>query len=233
MKIAEDINRISNWNRSHAGIVLVAAVLCLVNKNAIYLLLGSAASICFFIFNNRDTLEKLKPFGGYANWVTGVRFVILMALMFCLQSLSFWQLGLGLLVFVSLDGVDGWLARKYNHSTVFGQYFDMELDALFVMMMCCYYYLFKEIDIWILIPGFMRYVYRIGIEIFPKENFIETKKKYASSIAGVFFTILIVALFVGHDIRLYGLAIGSFLIVLSFGISIVEYMRFDNLVKTQ
>ena len=229
MLIREDIDRISRWNSIHAIVILISVFLSVYSEDFIFLVIGAIASFCYFILNNRDTLMELTPIGGYANWVTGFRFVLLIGLMLFLPSLSFLQLGVGLIIFVSLDGIDGWLARKYEQSTTFGQYFDMELDALFVMMMCCYYFLFKEISMWILFPGLLRYLYRVGIDIFPKENFKESKKRYASSIAGIFFTILILGLFLDHEIRFYFLAIGSFLIVISFSISIMEYIKFDNL----
>lgn len=228
MLIQEDSDKISRWNSIHAIVILICVFLCVYNENFIYLAIGAIASFCYYILNNRGTLMKLTPVGGYANWVTGFRFVLLIGLMVLLPSLSFLQLGVGLIIFVSLDGVDGWLARKYGQSTIFGQYFDMELDALFVMMMCCYYFLFKEISIWILFPGLLRYLYRVGIDIFPKENFKESKKRYASSIAGIFFTILILSLFLDHTMRLYFLVLGSLLIVISFSISIMEYIKFDN-----
>ena len=229
MLIEEDLDKISQWNSIHAIVILASVALCLLSENFVYLLIGAFASFCYFIISCRDTLRQLQPFGGYANWVTGFRFILISGLMMFLSSLSFVELGAGLIVFVSLDGVDGWLARKYKQSTTFGQYFDMELDALFVMMMCCYYFSFKEIGIWILFPGLLRYLYRIGIDIFPKKSFRESKKRYASTIAGIFFTILILVLFLGQELRLYLLAFGSLLIVVSFSISIVEYVKYDDL----
>jgi len=231
MKRVENISKIEQWNRGHAVAMIIATV-CTLYWGSLDFLVGFAAvSFLVFIVQNRTTLRAIKPFAGYANWVTGFRFLALMGLTFLWSSLPAYTFGIGLIFVVCLDGLDGWLARKYNHATSFGHYFDMELDAWFVLMMCCYYFLFAEIGAWILVPGLLRYVYKIGIDLFPKENFREKKKRYASTIAGIFFVVLLAGLFIGGNIREIGLAIGSALIVFSFGISTVEYIQFKDLSK--
>jgi len=232
MKLEENISRIESWNLMHAAMMIVAAMATLFWGDFIFIVAFASISILSFIFQNKSTLRQLEPFGGYANWVTGVRFFILITLAILMSDLTYYIYGIGLIIFVCLDGVDGWLARKYNHSTTFGQYFDMELDALFVLIMCCHYYLFEGIGVWILVPGLLRYFFKIGIELFPKENFREKKKRYASTIAGIFFFVLLASIFVDGQLKIYGLAIGSLLIVFSFGVSTIEYIQFKETPKT-
>lgn len=231
MKRVENISGIEQWNSWHAVAMIIATVCSLYWKNLNFLVAFAVVSIPIFIFRNASTLATFKPFGGYANWVTGLRFLMLMSLTLFWSKLPDYTFAIGLILFVCLDGVDGWLARKYKHATTFGMYFDMELDALFVLMMCCYYYLFEEVGLWILIPGLLRYVYKVSIDLFPKENFKEKKQRYASTIAGIFFFLLLAGLFVKGGMREYGLAIGSALIIFSFGISTIEYIRFKDTSK--
>jgi len=231
MKQIENISSIEQWNKWHAIAMIFAAMGSLYLKNLACLAGVASISFLLFIFQNSHTLRAQKPLGGYANWVTGLRFLMIIFLTFFWSDLPHYIFAIGLISFVGLDVVDGWVARKYDQITVFGQYFDMELDALFVLMMSCYYFLFVEIDGWILIPGLMRYVYKIGIDLFPKKNFKEQKKRYASTIAGIFFFVLLAGLFIDGEIRMYGLALGAALIVLSFGISTVEYIRFKDAPK--
>lgn len=228
MNYTEDIDKIISWNRAHAIVILISAIGSLVLQSTV--LLGAVAlmSFVYYAFSNLKSLSQIKPFGGYANWVTTVRFLILITYVFTWPTHSYLSLGIGMSAFVLLDIVDGWFARKFNHDTFFGQYFDMEIDALFVLLMCCYYFMTNQIGPWILVPGFMRYVYKVGIDLFPKEDFRESKKSYASIIAGTFFVILVLGLFVMPVMKIWILAIGSILIVFSFGISLFEYVKFKS-----
>ncbi len=59
----------------------------------------------------------------------------------------------------TLDGVDGWLARKTNTSSRFGARFDMETDALLILTLAVLAWQFGKAGIWILLSGAMRYLF--------------------------------------------------------------------------
>ena len=46
-----------------------------------------------------------------------------------------WALVVTTLTMVTLDGVDGWLARRSRMSSAFGARFDMEIDAFFMLVL--------------------------------------------------------------------------------------------------
>lgn len=58
-----------------------------------------------------------------------------------------------------LDGVDGWLARRGGWSSRFGARFDMETDALLVVLMAMLVWQFDKAGAWVLLAGAMRYLF--------------------------------------------------------------------------
>jgi phosphatidylglycerophosphate synthase len=61
-----------------------------------------------------------------------------------------------------LDGFDGYTARKENMTSAFGGRFDMEVDALQILLLCIVAVALGKAGLWILIGGALRYVYEIA-----------------------------------------------------------------------
>lgn len=58
-----------------------------------------------------------------------------------------------------LDGVDGWLARRTNMSSTFGARFDMEVDALLIMVLATLAWQYGKAGAWVLLSGLLRYAF--------------------------------------------------------------------------
>ncbi|MSO45619.1 MAG: CDP-alcohol phosphatidyltransferase family protein [Acidobacteria bacterium] len=58
-----------------------------------------------------------------------------------------------------LDGVDGWLARRSRMASAFGGRFDMETDALLIMVLSVLVWQHDKAGAWILAAGLMRYAF--------------------------------------------------------------------------
>lgn len=56
-----------------------------------------------------------------------------------------------------LDGIDGWLARRTRMLSPFGARFDMETDALHVLVMSGLVWQFGKAGIWVWVGGLLRY----------------------------------------------------------------------------
>ncbi|MGP9684875.1 MULTISPECIES: CDP-alcohol phosphatidyltransferase family protein [unclassified Halomonas] len=100
---------------------------------------------------------------GWANRVTLIRAVLVAIVAAGLLAGAFknaiWQWLLIAVIALLLDGVDGWIARyTYSHST-FGARFDMELDALLIMLLCVGLWEFESLGAWVLLIGGMRYLF--------------------------------------------------------------------------
>ena len=60
---------------------------------------------------------------------------------------------------LSLDGLDGYLARRTRLASAYGARFDMEIDALLTLVISALVWQSGEAGIWILTLGLMRYVF--------------------------------------------------------------------------
>jgi phosphatidylglycerophosphate synthase len=58
---------------------------------------------------------------------------------------------------VSLDGVDGWLARRTGLASEFGARFDMEIDALLILVLCVVAWRHGKAGSWVVTSGLLRY----------------------------------------------------------------------------
>lgn len=66
-----------------------------------------------------------------------------------------------------LDGVDGYLARRFHLESDLGGRFDMELDAFLVLALSAACFLFGKAGWWVLLVGLMRYVFVIAQRAYP------------------------------------------------------------------
>lgn len=100
---------------------------------------------------------------GAANLVTTVR-VWLLALITALlgESTDVGNAGFAAaltVVAVLLDGLDGWVARRSNITSVFGARYDMEVDALLILVLSVLVWQFGKAGAWIILAGCMRYLF--------------------------------------------------------------------------
>lgn len=63
------------------------------------------------------------------------------------------------LVALALDGIDGWIARRTATATAFGARFDMEVDALLILVLCLALVALDKAGPWVLAIGAMRYAF--------------------------------------------------------------------------
>lgn len=114
---------------------------------------------------------------GYANLVTALRagFVSLVAAI-VLFSEGFahphadrlaWALCASVFFALALDGVDGYLARKFRQQSELGARFDMEVDALLILILSLAAFLLEKAGPWVLAIGSMRYGFVAAQWFFP------------------------------------------------------------------
>jgi phosphatidylglycerophosphate synthase len=68
-----------------------------------------------------------------------------------------WLLALLAVVALILDGIDGWLARRTGMASAFGARFDMEVDALFILVLAVLVWCLDKAGLWVILSGAMRY----------------------------------------------------------------------------
>lgn len=68
-----------------------------------------------------------------------------------------WSLAGLIALALSLDAVDGWLARRMGLVSAFGARFDLEIDALMVLILTILVWQTSRVGPWVLVIGGMRY----------------------------------------------------------------------------
>ena len=162
-----------------ARVLLAAAVGCLV---MVLLAIGLHASlhtstiqpviaVAIFITLAGTVLVMMRhhhPFRrfGPANRVTTIRaMLVALAASLLTESASpaiAWTLVVITATVVVLDGIDGWLARRTGMASAFGARFDMETDALFMLVLSALVWRHHKAGWWVIAIGLMRYAFVAG-----------------------------------------------------------------------
>jgi phosphatidylglycerophosphate synthase len=66
------------------------------------------------------------------------------------------------------DGLDGWAARRSGMASEFGAHFDMEVDALFLLVLAMLVYATGEIGDWVIASGVLRYAFVLSGYVWPQ-----------------------------------------------------------------
>ena len=115
--------------------------------------------------------EHPYPRFGPANGVTMIR-AMLVALVAALighpatPETLWWVIGLTALM-AALDGLDGWLARRTGMASGFGARFDMETDAVLILVLSILVWQQDKASAWVLLCGLMRYLFVASGWIWP------------------------------------------------------------------
>lgn len=79
-----------------------------------------------------------------------------------------WLLSALALLALVLDGVDGWLARTRRCASAFGARFDMETDALFILLLALLVWQRGTAGAWIVLAGVWRYLFVAAGALLPR-----------------------------------------------------------------
>ncbi|RKE79176.1 CDP-alcohol phosphatidyltransferase family protein [Rhizobium sp. AG855] len=115
---------------------------------------------------------------GHANLVTAFRaslVSLLGACIFCFDDLAADRTALlalvGVVLFaLTLDGFDGYLARRQGQESDFGARFDMEVDALLILILSAAAALLEKAGLWVVMIGLMRYAFVLAARYEPRLN---------------------------------------------------------------
>ncbi|HUO68266.1 MAG TPA: CDP-alcohol phosphatidyltransferase family protein [Gammaproteobacteria bacterium] len=107
--------------------------------------------------------QEGAPVFGAANAVTLARGVLALDLLALLGSppsaVLAWSIVALALIALVLDGVDGRVARHRGETSAFGARFDMETDALLILVLAALAWNQGKAGAWILLAGALRYVF--------------------------------------------------------------------------
>jgi phosphatidylglycerophosphate synthase len=212
-----------DWLFYHSIIIMIGLMVDAARGTLFFCPIAGVLVFLIFLIRNWSGFTEKKPWGGVPNVVTLLRLILLFIAPFIIHN-RFNVAVLGT-VFVALDGVDGFLARRLDQITHFGGLLDMEADAFFCLMFSLLIG-FESLEMqWVLLAGSMRYLYKIVTTVWNKNTFAETKQKYARFFAGCYFVSLVMFFYMDFSLGKYIIAIGNGLVLFSFAISFIDFFK--------
>jgi len=142
-------------------------------------LAGALVPYCTVCLIAVARIAESHPFGsfGAANVLTLIRLVICsliggLAFELAIQETAprggiAWTFCVLAVVALVIDGLDGYTARKQNMISAFGGRFDMEVDALQILILCIVAVALGKAGLWILVGGLLRYAYEFAGVFWP------------------------------------------------------------------
>lgn len=133
-----------------------------------YVLKAGGAFACTMLVA-AGSVRNGHPFAqfGLANQITTVRAAIVALIVGLLfePAQHTWMTiaAVAGLVVTTLDGVDGWAARRSGMASAFGARFDMEVDALLILALSGLAWQTGKAGAWIVLAGLLRYVFVAGM----------------------------------------------------------------------
>lgn len=213
------------WVISASVINLLGLAFAVLYGSNIPWVIGSIILFSFYVLRLKSYIQELPLIIGYANWVSLIRLVIIIALFTFYPNLNDTELFVFFLIAICLDGVDGYLARRFSQTSEAGEKFDMEIDAFLVFTLSWIHVDLQNLTWYILIPGGLKYVYEISLFWLPKKRKEILPKKVRSAIAVSFFLSLLIPFVTEESSFLFITYISGTLIICSFVISFFSQFK--------
>lgn len=153
------------WPTYNAWTMMLASLVFVISGWTAVFLAVAMGSFLVFVVIYRSTWQQFGGWGGLANVITASRLLLIAVVVW--QSVVLPDVIIfvtGILTLVA-DGLDGYFARKHNTVSAFGDCFDKETDAFFVL---AYGVMIHEKELagaWVLMPGLLRYMYVIMLSL--------------------------------------------------------------------
>jgi phosphatidylglycerophosphate synthase len=212
-------SRLETWSRVHAPLMIAAgAGTALLGAPWI---LGAAAAASFAVLlvqSRSDWATEARTF--VPNLVTALRLAIVVAMGSLRHGAPGLEWAAAVGAIFALDFVDGWLARRAHGTSAFGAHFDMETDALVVLVVDLELWLRGQLGVWILTAGLLRYAYVVLIALVPPRGGEMPRSSLGRNAFGALVIGLTVALASPGPVGTAGAVIGTLAVTLSFARSL-------------
>jgi phosphatidylglycerophosphate synthase len=190
-----------------------ATLVCAGLGTAWPLALAAGASFSWLVLRRKGAWTPRGSFGG-ANAVTTLRLAGVVALACLSPETPPAVFALAAALLLLLDGVDGWLARRSGTESSFGAEYDMEADALFVLVLSVLLAL-RGLGHWVLIAGLWRYGYVMLTALSPPPH-AEPRSRFAQALCVVLIVCLSLAFVLPAAAAIAVAGLGTLLVTCSF-----------------
>jgi phosphatidylglycerophosphate synthase len=213
--------RLARWSFAHALLMLWATAITWALGMPWVLSFSGTLSFSLLILVARPWWTEKGVFGS-ANAVTAFRLVGVLVLPLFGTSIDPVLIAGISSVLLATDGLDGWLARRCNQASEFGEYFDKETDAFLLLVLCTFATLTKRLWPWILGLGLLRYVFVVLTHWFTPNLLKERRSARARMTYGLVM-VVIIGSFLPYPMVYRSLAVmASVVLVLSF---VIDFYR--------
>ena len=212
---------LKKWDIFHCLAVSSGLIAFHLSGNLIPVLITITFSAILLWVSQWDTISHFKPAGGYANLVTLFRFILIIMIAALSDVLPVKILGILFILPVSLDALDGYLARRMKQESEFGALFDLETDSLFVALTGLILVDKQIAGTWILPAVYMRYFYVLVLLSSRLYGQPEKRTRFGPAVAVFLFISLIAGFLLPETFAIPLLATASFAVVFSFAYSFV------------
>jgi phosphatidylglycerophosphate synthase len=154
------------FSRAHPLALLAAAAGSLALGGVWPAAIAGAVVLGVHVALHRGRWTESGRFGA-ANALTTLRLALMVGLVAVCEQPPGPAAALLVVVIFALDGLDGLVARRRGEASAFGASFDMESDALFVLLCALELHHWRRLGPFILIPGLIRYIYAALIAWLP------------------------------------------------------------------
>jgi phosphatidylglycerophosphate synthase len=152
------------WTLCHAILMLISLGASLAVGKAAPTALTCLGSLATWVWLQRARFAGVREFGA-ANSVTSLRVLLLACLAGAIDLTEPRWAALCSVSIFTLDGIDGWLARRANRASPFGAHYDMETDGCFVLILSIGLFELGRGAAWVLLAGALRYLYVIALQL--------------------------------------------------------------------
>ena len=219
---------IDAWMNFHAVAVLAGAAVAVTIESPVPLAATTFGSFCYFLACCYTTTTAERSFSQTGNWITGIRLILVLIAVVLMDEFSPYVVFTFFSVNLLLDVADGYVARKLGQASYFGAVFDQEVDAFFVISAGLYFFLVSGFALWVLIPGVLRYTFRITVWIRNATKYTEQRRPLLASLTGLNFLLLTAAVILPPNIQFGILVLSTGLFIASFSASFRELLKTSN-----
>lgn len=171
---------------------------------------------------------------GAANRVTLLR-AVLVALLAgaigqgALAPTALWALTGAAAVAAALDGLDGWTARRRDLCSPFGERFDWELDAFFILVLATLAFDQGKAGVWVLASGALRYLFVLAGRIVPRLRapLPPSRRRQVICVIQILILVVVLAPVIAPTIAALLAALGLGLLAGSFACDLIWLLRSD------
>ncbi len=199
------------------------ALFLAINTQSVFwlpLLAFSSFSYLFYsAYRSIPSSESINKLSSYANQITAFRFLLsaltALAVFQLPATISFCLFGFAIL----LDGLDGYLARKYKQASEIGALFDKTVDAYFVLMLSFILVVKYDVPFWFLGIGYLHYGYELLLLGLGWQDLVIPKNPIGKYIAALLFISVLSPFILPEYLYLLILYLAAILVSFSFGLS--------------